>query len=110
MPFWPTAASASEELIRRQEGVLSTRVGYAGGSIPNATYRNHGYHAEAVEIVFDPARISYGQGNDVGASDQSMICCSDEQKRIAGSTCHFVRPHWKPKAQGSSVGSGNTLV
>src|SRR5258708_1660478 len=50
-----------QDLLRRHDGVLSTRVGYTGGSIPNATYRNHGYHAEAVEIIFDPARISYRQ-------------------------------------------------
>ena len=50
-----------QELFRRYDGVLSTRVGYTGGNTPNATYRNHGTHAEAVEIVFDPARISYRQ-------------------------------------------------
>lgn len=46
-------------LLRRYDGVLSTRVGYTGGTVPHATYRNHGYHAEAVEITFDPARISF---------------------------------------------------
>ena len=50
-----------QDLFRRYDGVLSTRVGYTGGSTPNATYRNHGTHAEAVEIIFDPARISYRQ-------------------------------------------------
>jgi peptide-methionine (S)-S-oxide reductase len=47
-----------QDLIRRYEGVLSTRVGYTGGNVPNATYRNHGTHAEAVEIIFDPAKLS----------------------------------------------------
>ena len=90
-----------QDLVRRLDGVLSTRAGYTGGSVPNATYRNHGYHAEAVEIIFDPARISYRQllefffqihdpstrdrqGNDVGASYRSAIFYnSEEQKRIA---------------------------
>src|SRR3546814_20680553 len=48
-----------QELLRKMDGVVSTRVGYSGGDVPNATYRNHGTHAEAVEIVFAPARISY---------------------------------------------------
>jgi len=52
--FW-----GMQELIRSQPGVLSTRVGYAGGDVPHATYRHHGTHAEAIEIVFDPQRISY---------------------------------------------------
>ena len=93
-----------QDLIRRRDGVLSTRVGYTGGTTPNATYRNHGGHAEAVEIIFDPARISYReilefffqihdpstrnrQGNDVGTSYRSAIFyTSDEQKRIAEDT------------------------
>ena len=88
-------------LIRRMPGVISTRVGYTGGDVPNATYRNHGDHAEAIEIVFDPAKISYRkllefffqihdpttrnrQGNDVGRSYRSVIFTTDdEQKRIA---------------------------
>ena len=48
-----------QDLIRKQPGVISTRAGYSGGDVPNATYANHGNHAEAVEIVFDPERISY---------------------------------------------------
>ena len=94
--FW-----GMQDLIRRLDGVVSTRVGYSGGNVPNATYRNHGTHAEAIEIVFDPARISYRtllefffqihdpttrnrQGNDVGTSYRSAIFyTSDEQKRIA---------------------------
>jgi len=48
-----------QDLVRRQPGVISTRVGYSGGNVPNATYRNHGNHAEAIEIIFDPALTSY---------------------------------------------------
>ena len=79
-----------QELLRRYDGVLSTRVGYTGGNVPHATYRNHGSHAEAVEVIFDPERISYRQilefffqihdpstrnrqGNDVGTSYRSAI-------------------------------------
>jgi peptide-methionine (S)-S-oxide reductase len=90
-----------QELLRRMDGVVSTRVGYSGGDVPNATYRNHGTHAEAVEVVFDPARMSYRtllefffqihdpstrdrQGNDVGASYRSAIFyTSPEQERVA---------------------------
>jgi peptide-methionine (S)-S-oxide reductase len=90
-----------QDLIRRQPGVISTRVGYSGGDVPNATYRNHGSHAEAVEIIFDPTVTSYRnilefffqvhdpttrnrQGNDVGASYRSAIYYTDdEQKRVA---------------------------
>ena len=54
--FW-----GMQELFRRQPGVISTRVGYSGGDVPNATYRNHGTHAEAIEVLFDPTRISYRQ-------------------------------------------------
>ena len=54
--FW-----GMQDLIRRYPGVVSTRVGYSGGDVPNATYRNHGTHAEAIEIIFDPATISYRQ-------------------------------------------------
>ena len=90
-----------QQLIRRLPGVVSTRVGYAGGDVPNATYRNHGDHAEAIEIVFDPTKISYRkllefffqihdpttrnrQGNDAGRSYRSAIFyADDEQKRVA---------------------------
>ena len=93
-----------QDLIRRQSGVISTRVGYSGGDVKNATYRNHGTHAEAIEIVFDPAKIGYRrllefffqihdpttknrQGNDMGASYRSAIFyTSEEQKRIAEDT------------------------
>lgn len=97
--FW-----GMQDLIRRYNGVISTRVGYIGGEVPNATYRNHGNHAEAIEIIFDPAKISYRdllefffqihdpstlnrQGNDLGASYRSAIFyASDEQKRVAEET------------------------
>jgi peptide-methionine (S)-S-oxide reductase len=93
-----------EELIRKMDGVQSTRVGYTGGTVSHATYRNHAGHAEAVEITFDPARISYRrilefffqihdpstrnrQGNDVGTSYRSAIFfTNDGQKRIAEDT------------------------
>ena len=93
-----------QDLIRKMPGVLSTRVGYSGGDVPNATYRNHGTHAEAIEIVFDPNVMSYRtllefffqihdpttrnrQGNDTGTSYRSGIYyTSAEQKRIAEDT------------------------
>ena len=93
-----------QELFRRYDGVISTRVGYTGGTTPNATYRNHGTHAEGVEIIFDPEKISYRrilefffqihdpttrnrQGNDVGMSYRSAIFyTSDEQRRVAEDT------------------------
>ena len=93
-----------QDLIRKQPGVISTRVGYSGGDVPNATYRNHGTHAEAIEIVFDPEQISYRellefffqihdpttknrQGNDMGTSYRSAIFyTSDEQKQVAEDT------------------------
>ncbi|MFZ0266480.1 peptide-methionine (S)-S-oxide reductase MsrA, partial [Caulobacter sp.] len=97
-----------QDLLRRYPGVLKTRVGYSGGDVPNATYRNHGTHAEAIEIIFDPAVISYRrilefffqihdpttlnrQGNDLGLSYRSAIFyASDEQKRIAEETIQDV--------------------
>ena len=97
--FW-----GMQDLIRRQPGVSSTTVGYTGGDVPNATYRHHGTHAEAIEITFDPATISFRrilefffqihdpttrnrQGNDVGASYRSAIFyTSEEQRRIAEDT------------------------
>ncbi len=88
-----------QELLRHRPGVISTRVGYAGGDVPNATYRNHGAHAEAVEIVFDPSRLSYRellefffqihdpttpnrQGNDRGTSYRSAIYYTSEEQRL----------------------------
>jgi peptide-methionine (S)-S-oxide reductase len=97
--FW-----GMQDLIRRLPGVISTRVGYTGGDVDNATYRNHGTHAEAIEITFDPQKTSYRtllefffqihdpttrsrQGNDVGTSNRSAIFyTSDEQKRAAEDT------------------------
>ncbi len=93
-----------QELLRKMPGVVSTRVGYSGGDVPNATYRHHGSHAEAVEIVFDPSRMSYRdllefffqihdpttsnrQGNDVGTSYRSAIFyTTPEQRRVAEDT------------------------
>jgi len=93
-----------QDLIRKLPGVLSTRVGYTGGDVVNATYRNHGTHAEAIEIVFDPSRVTYRdllefffqihdpttknrQGNDRGTSYRSAIfATSDEQRRVAEDT------------------------
>ena len=97
--FW-----GMQDLIRRRPGVISTRVGYTGGDVPNATYGNHGTHAEAIEIIFDPAKISFRtllefffqihdpttldrQGNDRGASYRSAIFyASDEQRKVAEDT------------------------
>src|ERR1700678_4138645 len=94
--FW-----GMQDLIRRYPGVISTRVGYTGGEVPNATYRNHGNHAEAIEITFDPAQTSYRkllelffqihdpttrnrQGNDMGTSYRSAIFyLDDQQKEVA---------------------------
>ncbi len=93
-----------QDLFRRYDGILSTRAGYTGGRAPHPTYANHGYHAEAVEVIFDPTRISYRQilefffqihdpstrnrqGNDVGTSYRSAIFyTSDEQRRVAEDT------------------------
>jgi peptide-methionine (S)-S-oxide reductase len=97
--FW-----GMQDLIRKRPGVVSTRVGYSGGDVPNATYRNHGTHAEAIEIVFDPSQTSYRellefffqihdpttvnrQGNDRGMSYRSAIFyLDDEQKVVAEDT------------------------
>jgi peptide-methionine (S)-S-oxide reductase len=97
--FW-----GMQDLIRRMPGVVSTRVGYTGGRVANATYRNHDGHAEAIEIIFDPSRLSYRQllefffqihdpstlnrqGNDRGTSYRSAIFyTSDEQRRVAEDT------------------------
>jgi peptide-methionine (S)-S-oxide reductase len=97
-----------QDLLRRYPGVIATRVGYSGGDVANATYRNHGTHAEAIEIIFDPSTISYRkilefffqihdpstgdrQGNDRGTSYRSAIFyTSDEQKRVAEETIRDV--------------------
>jgi len=93
-----------QDLVRKQPGVISTRVGYSGGDVPNATYRNHGTHAEAIEIIFDPEVTSFRrllefffqihdpttvnrQGNDIGTSYRSAIFyTSPEQKSVAEDT------------------------
>jgi peptide-methionine (S)-S-oxide reductase len=93
--FW-----GMQDLIRREPGVISTRVGYTGGEVPNATYRNHGNHAEAIEIMFDTTQTSYRalleyffqihdpttrnrQGNDMGASYRSAIYYTSDAQREA---------------------------
>ena len=97
--FW-----GMQDLIRKKPGVISTRVGYTGGDVPNATYRNHGTHAEGIEVIFDPNRITFRdllelffqihdpttlnrQGNDVGLSYRSGIYYVDEvQHQVARDT------------------------
>ena len=91
--FW-----GMQDLIRKMPGVLSTRVGYTGGDVPNATYRHHGTHAEGIEVIFDPDRISYRkllefffqihdpstlnqQGNDRGVSCRSAIYFENEAQK-----------------------------
>jgi len=91
--FW-----GMQDLIRKRTGVVSTRVGYSGGDVPNATYRNHGTHAEAIEVIFDPNQLSYRdllelffqihdpttpnrQGNDLGMSYRSAIYFVDEDQK-----------------------------
>ena len=106
--FW-----GMQDLIRRVPGVSGTRVGYTGGEVPNATYRNHGSHAEAIEITFDPRVLSYRgileiffqihdpttknrQGNDRGASYRSAIFyLDDSQKVIAEDTIADVEASGK---------------
>jgi peptide-methionine (S)-S-oxide reductase len=91
--FW-----GMEDLIRKMPGVISTRVGYTGGDVPNATYRHHGTHAEGIEVIFDPAKMSFRrllefffqihdpttlnrQGNDRGVSYRSAIYYVDEAQQ-----------------------------
>ena len=91
--FW-----GMQDLIRKRSGILETRVGYTGGDVKNATYRNHGSHAEGIEIIFDPAKVSYRQilefffqihdpttknrqGNDVGSAYRSAIYYENEQQK-----------------------------
>lgn len=101
--FW-----GMQDLFRKQSGVISTRVGYTGGDVRNATYRNHGTHAEGIEIIFNPEVASFRsllefffqihdpttvnrQGNDRGTSYRSAIYyTSDEQARIAAETIEEV--------------------
>jgi peptide-methionine (S)-S-oxide reductase len=97
--FW-----GMQQLVRRMPGVLSTRVGYSGGDVDHATYRNHGTHAEALEVIFDPEKLSFRdllafffqihdpttpnrQGNDIGPSYRSAIFyTSDAQREEAENT------------------------
>ncbi|WP_274961252.1 peptide-methionine (S)-S-oxide reductase MsrA [Lentibacter algarum] len=94
--FW-----GMQDLIRKMDGVISTRVGYTGGDVENATYKNHGTHAEGIKVVYNPEKISYRrllefffqihdpttenrQGNDRGMSYRSAIYYADEaQKAVA---------------------------
>ena len=107
-----------QDLIRRYPGVLATRVGYSGGDVKNATYRNHGSHAEAIEIIFDPGKTDFRsilefffqihdptthnrQGNDIGTSYRSAIFyTSDEQRKVAEDTIADVNASglWPGKA------------
>ena len=92
--FW-----GMQDLVRKMPGVLSSRVGYSGGDVPNATYKNHGTHAEVLEVVFDPTVLTYRQllefffqihdpttknrqGNDIGMSYRSAIYYTSEQQRL----------------------------
>ena len=111
--FW-----GMQDLLRRYPGIVSTRVGYSGGDVKNATYRNHGTHAEAIEIVFDPAKTDFRtilefffqihdpttldrQGNDRGAGYRSAIFyTSNEQRKVAEDTIADVNASglWPGKA------------
>jgi peptide-methionine (S)-S-oxide reductase len=119
--FW-----GMQDLIRRMPGVISTRVGYTGGSVANATYRHHEGHAEAIEIVFDPTQTTYRrllefffqihdpttlnrQGNDLGTSYRSAIFyTTDEQKQVAEDTIADVDASglWPGKAVTEVVPAG----
>ncbi len=116
-----------QDLLRRYPGVISTRVGYTGGDVPNATYRNHGSHAEGIEIIFDPSVLSYRtllefffqihdpstpnqQGNDRGASYRSAIFyTSAEQKSVADETIADVNASnlWPGKVVTELVPAGD---
>ena len=105
--FW-----GMQDLIRKRPGIISTRVGYTGGDIPNATYRNHGTHAEGIEIVFDPTVTSYRnilefffqihdpttlnrQGPDVGSQYRSGVYyLTAEEQSIAESVKEEAQRHW----------------
>ena len=120
--FW-----GMQDLIRKQAGVVATRVGYSGGDVPNATYRNHGNHAESIEITFDPTVLSYRtllefffqihdpttrnrQGNDIGTSYRSAIFyTSDEQRRTAEDTIADVNASglWPGKVVTEVVPAGD---
>ena len=123
--FW-----GMQDLIRKMPGVLATRVGYTGGDVPNATYRNHGTHAEGIEILFNPDQISYRtllefffqihdptttnrQGNDRGMSYRSAIYFVDEeQKQVALNTIADVEASglWPGKVVSEVEPSGDFWV
>ena len=113
--FW-----GMQDLIRKMDGVISTRVGYSGGDVANATYRHHGTHAEAIEVIFDPARLSYRtllefffqvhdpttrnrQGNDVGMSYRSAIYY--HQRRAEAGRRGHDRRRRMPRASGRAASS-----
>jgi peptide-methionine (S)-S-oxide reductase len=120
--FW-----GMQDLIRKMTGVISTRVGYSGGDVKHATYRNHGTHAEAIEIIFDPRVLSYRQllefffqihdpstrnrqGNDIGLSYRSAIFYTNtEQERVARDTIADVDASglWPGKASTEVVPAGD---
>ncbi len=120
--FW-----GMQDLIRKLPGVVSTRVGYTGGDVPDATYRNHGSHAESIEIIFDPDFTSYRrllefffqihdpttvnrQGNDIGTSYRSAIFyTTEEQKRVAEDTIADVEASglWPGKVVTEVVPAGD---
>jgi peptide-methionine (S)-S-oxide reductase len=120
--FW-----GMQDLIRKMSGVISTRVGYSGGDVRNATYRNHGTHAEAIEIVFDPRILSYRQllefffqihdpstrnrqGNDIGMSYRSAIFYTNpEQEGVARDTIADVDASgiWPGKASTEVAPAGD---
>jgi peptide-methionine (S)-S-oxide reductase len=115
-----------QDLLRHRAGITATRVGYTGGDVANATYRNHGTHAEAIEILFDPTKISFRkllefffqihdpttlnrQGADVGTSYRSAIFyTTPEQKRIADETIADVEASglWPGKVMTEVVPAG----
>lgn len=119
--FW-----GMQDLIRKMPGVVTTRVGYTGGDVANATYRNHGSHAEGIEILFDPAVLNYRdllefffqihdpttpnrQGNDRGPSYRSGIYyLSDAQKAVAQDTIADVNASgiWPGKVATELVAAG----
>ena len=109
--FW-----GMQDLIRKRPGIVSTRVGYTGGDVPNATYRNHGTHAEAIEIVFDPAVTSYRnileyffqihdpttknrQGGDIGLSTGRASITSTRSRSASPRT---RSPTWMPPGCGKA--------
>ena len=115
--FW-----GMQDLIRKFPGVIWTRVGYSGGDVKNATYRNHGTHAEAIEVYFDPEKLSYRrllefffqmhdpttlnrQGNDVGTSYRSAIYYTSEAQEAGGGGHHRGCGRLGPVARQSGDGS-----